>query len=192
MVILLSPAKSLNESPDNGHLSSSPALMRDANKLAKILKGFKADQLQELMHISPALATENYKRYKNFKLRNAEAASKRAVDMFMGDVYRGLNVEDFTDDDYNYAQEHLRILSGLYGVLRPLDLIQPYRLEMGTSFKNPRGSDLYAFWGDQITKQINKETKGQKKPVIINLASNEYFKAVDSKALDGEVITPVF
>ena len=188
MIILISPAKSLNSDVSNGSLYSVPALQSDANKLAKILKGFSKNQLQELMSLSEALAEENVKRYKKFKLRAPLDNSTRAIELFAGDVYRGLQAGDFNEEDLKFAQDHLRILSGLYGVLRPLDKMQPYRLEMGTRLKTKYGKNLYEFWGDRITKQINGLLKDHDNKQIINLASEEYFKSVKKQKLKAEIL----
>ena len=188
MLILLSPAKSLDLNPIEQSVHSIPALKSDVYKLSKTLKKLDTTDLQKLMNISETLATENVMRFKNFRNTHHERNSKRAIDTFMGDVYRGLGSKDFSKSDYEYAQSHLRILSGLYGVLRPLDLIQPYRLEMGTSLTNERGSNLYQFWGSKPTYQINKALKESGSRLIINLASDEYFKVIERKKLKGDVL----
>ena len=141
-----------------------------------------------MMAISENIATLNVERFKTFKTPFTTKNAKQAIFAFKGDVYGGFDLESFNDDDYAYAQDHLRILSGLYGCLRPLDLIQPYRLEMKTKLKNDRGDNLYQFWGEHITDSINKELKKQKEPVLINLASNEYFKSIKPKLLEGRLL----
>lgn len=188
MVIVISPAKSLDLSPSNCDLHSIPVYLKEANKLVRVLRSYSADDLQDLMNISDALASENVKRFKVFKMRSPEDHSKRAIELFSGDVYRGLAVRDFTNRDYEFAQNHLRILSGLYGVLKPADLIQPYRLEMGSRLAGDWGNNLYDFWGDKITRQINKALKESGDDLLINLASNEYFKSISKKKLKGRTI----
>lgn len=142
--------------------------------------------------VSENIAKLNVMRYKSFNTPFTTKNAKQAIFAFKGDVYSGFDLDQFNEDDYAYAQDHLRILSGLYGCLRPLDLIQPYRLEMKTKLLNERGENLYQFWGDRITKSLNKELKKQKEPVLINLASNEYFKAVKPKLLIGRFLTVNF
>ena len=141
-----------------------------------------------MMAISENIASLNVGRYKTFKTPFTTKNAKQAIFAFKGDVYSGLALDEFTEDDYTYAQDHLRILSGLYGCLRPMDLIQPYRLEMKTRLKNDRGENLYQFWDERITKSLNKELKKQQEPVLVNLASNEYFKSVKPKLLEGRLL----
>ena len=140
------------------------------------------------MSLSDKLGALNYQRFQEWQTPFTADNARPAVLAFKGDVYQGLDAENMSDEDLNWAQDHLRILSGLYGLLRPLDLMQAYRLEMGTKFANDRGADLYQFWGDLITTELNK----MKTPVLVNLASNEYFKSVQKKALKAQIITPVF
>jgi cytoplasmic iron level regulating protein YaaA (DUF328/UPF0246 family) len=149
-------------------------------------------QLAELMHISDKLAGLNAARFAQWQLPFTEQNAKAALFTFNGDVYQGLDALSLSDDDIAFAQQHLRILSGLYGVLRPLDLMQPYRLEMGTKLANPQGKDLYAFWQDTITTLLNQQLSALNSELVVNLASQEYFKAVKPKLLNGRVITPVF
>jgi len=144
------------------------------------------------MGISDKLGCLNYDRFQAWQKPFTQNNAKQAVLAFNGDVYSGLAAERFSADDFRYAQKHLRILSGLYGVLRPMDLMQAYRLEMGTRFANAEGKDLYAFWGEQVTTALNKQLKALKSTSVVNLASNEYFKAVKPKLLNAELITPVF
>ena len=184
MLILTSPAKTLDETAGkNIQNTTEPQFAKEALQLVRILKKKKKDELQNLMSISENLATINLSRYKTFQKEFNSENSNPSIYAFKGDVYQGLNVDDLTGEDLIFAQQHLRILSGLYGVLRPLDLMQAYRLEMGTSLENRKGRNLYAFWGDKITKAINNELKHHESQHIINLASNEYFKAVDKKKL---------
>jgi uncharacterized protein len=189
MLITLSPSKGQDfetASPSKKH--SKPADLKDSKLLIKELRKIKSKQLQELMTVSENIAKLNVDRYKTFATPFTTKNAKQAIFAFKGDVYSGLDLEHFSEDDYAYAQDHLRILSGLYGCLRPLDLIQPYRLEMKTKLKNARGENLYQFWDDRITKSLNKELKKQKEPVLVNLASNEYFKSVKPKLLEGRLL----
>jgi cytoplasmic iron level regulating protein YaaA (DUF328/UPF0246 family) len=192
MIILISPAKSLdfeNEAPTSKH---SEIIFEDkAEYLAKKLKTFGTRKLKSMMDISDNLASLNVERYQAMSFPMGKAESKQAVFAFTGDVYQGLNPMEFSEDDLNFAQDHLRILSGLYGMLRPLDLIQPYRLEMGTDWKITQAKkNLYDFWKKTLTEQLKKEAKGSK--FILNLASQEYAKAVDLKSIGLPVIAPEF
>jgi len=193
MLSVISPAKSLDfETAPATNLYSQPEFLQLSQQLITQLKPLSPQDLSKLMKISDKLASLNAARYQQwqppFNLENA----KQAALAFTGDVYTGLDAKSLDEKALEFGQQHLRILSGLYGLLRPLDLIQPYRLEMGTSLSNPAGKDLYAFWRDTLTTAINQELKKQKTQVLINLASQEYFKALDHKKLDAEVITPVF
>lgn len=193
MLITLSPSKGQDFiEPPLSKKHSKPADLKDSELLMKELKKIKSKKLQEMMSISENIANLNVGRFKSFTTPFTTKNSKQALFAFKGDVYSGLDLENFTEDDYAYAQDHLRILSGLYGCLRPLDLIQPYRLEMKTKLKNDRGDNLYQFWDDRITKSINKELKKQKEAVLINLASNEYFKSVKPKLLEGRLLNITF
>ena len=189
MLILLSPAKSLDFSPLTDPIQpTEPVLADDIAVLSKVTAGLSARKLKSLMDISDDLASLNRERFQAFSTAPAAEAVKPAVLAFNGDVYRGLDASSLARDDLDWAQDHLRILSGLYGVLRPLDALQPYRLEMGPALKTRRGSNLYQFWGDRIAKALNADLKTPD-PVVINLASKEYFSAVDRKALKARVIT---
>ncbi len=204
MYFLLSPAKSLNETdaiPVNlGNHYSQPALIEHSQALMKILKSQEPMDLQELMGISDDLAQLNAERNQQWRWSKDQPftddtsgnAAKPAGYLFDGDVYTGLDMYGMDKDTAIYINEHLGILSGLYGLLKPLDLIQPYRLEMGTKLKNERGDNLYEFWGEEITDVINERMTDNKDKVLINLASNEYFKSVKKKALDADIITPRF
>lgn len=193
MICLLSPAKTLDFSPVDGALACTrPDFLGDTSRLVKRARELDHGDLRELMGISDKLAELNHQRFREFKLRPGEQDGKPAALAFQGDVYQGLDAASLAPEDLAYAQEHVRILSGLYGVLRPLDRIQPYRLEMGSRLENERGKDLYAFWGDKLARAIDKELKGRAVPVVVNLASGEYFKAVDRKKLKARVVTPVF
>lgn len=175
MLILLSPAKNMNFDPVAGAPAPTrPALLKDAAEIAGAAKALSKARLKAL------------------RLNGKAEGAKAAALAFNGEVYFGLDAKTMDKDDFAFAQKHLRILSGLYGLLRPLDAIEPYRLEMGSKLKNSRGGDLYAFWGDRIAKEINKALKGLKDPTIVNLASHEYFAAVDKSALGGPVVTPAF
>jgi cytoplasmic iron level regulating protein YaaA (DUF328/UPF0246 family) len=189
MLITLSPSKGQDfiEVPlSKKH--SKPADLKDSELLIKELKKIKSKQLQTLMAVSENIAKLNVDRYKSFTTPFTTKNAKQAIFAFKGDVYGGLELNKFTEDDYSYAQNHLRILSGLYGCLRPMDLIQPYRLEMKTKLKNNRGENLYQFWDDRITESLNKELQKQEEPVLVNLASNEYVKSVKPELLEGRLL----
>lgn len=200
MYFLLSPAKSLNEKdavPVNlGNYYSQPELIEHAQVLMKNLKAKEPIDLQELMSISDDLAQLNAKRNQDWAWSTNSPFTgdnaKPAGYLFDGDVYSGLDMYQMDKDTAIYVNEHLGILSGLYGVLKPLDLIQPYRLEMGTKLKNERGDNLYEFWGEEVTKTINARMADSEDKVLINLASNEYFKVIKKKALNAQIITPRF
>jgi uncharacterized protein len=191
MLILLSPAKNLDWAPAPPELPiTEPALAKHAAALAAIAKKLTAADLKRLMDISDKLAELNRDRFKAFAAKPKPEASKQAVLAFNGEVYLGLKAKTLKPDDLLWAQDRLRILSGLYGVLRPLDAIQPYRLEMGVKLANPAGEDLYDYWGDKIATQLNKDLGGA--DTVLNLASDEYFSAVDRRALKAKIITPKF
>lgn len=193
MITLLSPAKKLNFDPEETKLSATrPRLEADITELAKVAKKQSANDLKKLMHISDNLAELNAERFKAFNLDGKSNSAKPAGLAFDGDVYWGLEAKTLSDDDLEFAQTHLRILSGLYGVLRPMDAIQPYRLEMGTKLKTKRGKSLYDFWGATIAETLREDLNGHHDPTILNLASNEYFKSVDKKTLDKPVIEAKF
>lgn len=193
MLIILSPAKRLDyKTPATTSQYTEPELLKESKKLIKELRKISAEDVKALMKVSDNIAALNVERYRDFSTPFTPENAKQAVLAFQGDVYVGLCASRYTEEDFAYTQEHLRILSGLYGVLRPLDLMQPYRLEMGTRFATDKGEDLYQFWGDTITKQLNKALAAQGDDILINLASAEYFKAVNPKTLKGQIITPVF
>lgn len=193
MLIVLSPAKSLDyETPVKYKKFSHPLLMDDAAELIKSVKKFDVEQLAQLMKISPDLAKLNTERFEKWSRYPDESKTRAAVFAFNGDVYEGLNAKTLTSSQLSYLQTHLRILSGLYGLLRPLDLIQAYRLEMGSQLENIQGKNLYAFWGEKLTNILNEIQEEQKSKVIVNLASEEYFKAIKLGLLTVPVITPVF
>ncbi len=193
MLVVLSPAKKLDfESENTSGADQQPRFLSQAKKLARDAKKLKSADLQAMMGISENLADLNVARFKAFKPPFTPANARPAIDAFQGDVYVGFEAETLDAAGRDYANENIRILSGLYGMLNPLDLMQAYRLEMGTKFKNERGGNLYEFWGDRIAKAIDKDLVDHDRKVLINLASNEYFKAVSKKALKAAVITPVF
>lgn len=194
MLALLSPSKTLDfVTPSRVKTHTVPELLDHAERLVAKLSRISARQLSELMNISAKLAEENRGRYRQWSVPFDTSNAKPAVLAFRGDVYEGLSAEEFTAADLRYAQGHLRILSGLYGVLRPLDLMQPYRLEMGTKLATRRGKDLYAFWGERITIALNEALAGQQgAPILLNLASNEYFKSVRCDKLRARVIDTGF
>ncbi|WP_294833449.1 peroxide stress protein YaaA [uncultured Gilliamella sp.] len=193
MLTIISPAKTLDyQSPLITSDYSKPQFMPETQQLVEACKKLSANELAKLMSISPKLAEVNYQRFQDWHANFTPDNARQAILAFKGDVYEGLHVEDFTDKDLSFAQSHLRILSGLYGVLRPLDLIQPYRLEMGIRLKNGHNSNLYQFWGDKLTDYLNKELAQSANPTLINLASNEYFKAIKAKQLKASIIQPIF
>jgi uncharacterized protein len=193
MLTLLSPAKKLNMAPvETGVPITQPRLRDDTHELAIVAKTQTADDLKRLMHISDNLATMNFERFQAFNLNNKSNSAKPAGLAFDGDVYWGLEADSLSEDTLSYAQDHLRILSGLYGVLRPMDAIQPYRLEMGTKMLNGRGKSLYDFWGARIADRLNADLTDHADTTVVNLASNEYFKAVDADALGQKVIGAKF
>lgn len=192
MLILISPAKTLDFSPRTALVGSKPRFVPQANKLAAQVRTLSAAKLAKLMSISPKLAETTHGFYAAWKTKYNAAGAKEAISAFRGDVYLGLEALELSDSDLEFAQEHLRILSGLYGVLRPLDLIQPYRLEMGTKLGGDHGKDLYAYWGDAVAKSLAKEARAQGAPVVLNLASQEYFGVADRPALKSRVVTPSF
>ena len=193
MLITLSPSKGQDfDAPSPSKKHSKPGDLKESELLIKELKKINAAELQSLMDVSENIANLNVGRVKSFETPFTIKNAKPALFAFKGDVYGGIDIEHFTEDDFEYAQNHLRILSGLYGCLRPLDLIQPYRLEMKTKLANPRGDNLYQFWGERITQRLNKELKKQKEPVLVNLASNEYFKSVKPKLLEGRLLNITF
>ena len=193
MLTVISPAKTLDfETPPKVPAFTIPEFLDDSAELIDELRGFEPHRLSDLMGISSKLADLSSNRYHNWSLPFTTENAKQSVLAFKGDVYAGLDADNLSADDLEYAQEHLRILSGLYGVLKPLDLMQPYRLEMGTTLKTRRGEDLYAFWDERINAAINRELAGQDNPVLVNLASNEYFKSAQPGKLDARIITPGF
>jgi len=185
MLLVLSPAKTLDMSASSITSFTKSSFLKESKMLVALLKKYSSRQLQDLMSVSEKIADLNVNRFKDFKMPFTLENSKQALLAFQGDVYQGLGAEDFDEKELAFAQKTLRILSGLYGILKPLDLMQAYRLEMGTRLKNEAGKNLYDFWGTKITEALNAETD----KVIVNLASNEYWKSVKPKVLDAEVYT---
>ena len=193
MLFLLSPAKSLDyETPASVRAATTPQFVSESAQLINILKTKTSAEIAALMDLSESLAALNVGRYGAWRPRFTAKNSKPAVFAFNGDVYAGLDAASLSDTDLDWAQQHVVILSGLYGVLRPLDRLQAYRLEMGTALPNARGKNLYQFWGDTLAEHLNRKARADVSPVIVNLASHEYFKAVDRKALKPRVVECVF
>jgi uncharacterized protein len=193
MIAIVSPAKKLIEGGAELAIEhSTPPLLNRTEELAQTTRLLSREDLQSLMNISDKLADLNWQRFQSFGVPFTAQNARQAVLCFNGDTYMGIDAHSLSNTDLHYAQNHLAILSGFYGVLRPLDLIQPYRLEMGTRLETSQGKNLYAFWGSTITEQINQWTRDHTHPTVINLASNEYYKSVKHKQLRGGVITPVF
>ncbi|MEX3021343.1 peroxide stress protein YaaA [Kluyvera sp. STS39-E] len=193
MLILISPAKTLDyQSPLATTRYTQPALLERSQQLIGVARKLSAPQIKALMGISDKLADLNATRFHDWHPDFTPDNARQAILAFKGDVYTGLKAETFSEADFDFAQKHLRMLSGLYGVLRPLDLMQPYRLEMGIRLENPRGKDLYQFWGEEITHTLNEALAAQGDDVVVNLASDEYFRSVKPKALKGKLIKPVF
>ena len=193
MLIVLSPSKTLDPEADaDAALCTQPDYLKESCQLIRQLRELSSDDIAELMRVSMKIAELNFERYRQWKTPFTAVNARPAALTFKGDVYTGLGADDFTRKDLDFAQNHLRILSGLYGLLRPLDLIQPYRLEMGCRLGTPRGDNLYQFWGQRLTEGLREAMDAQKEPVLVNLASQEYFKAVRPETLGHPVITPVF
>ena len=193
MLMIISPAKTLDfDTPAKTKVSTVPDFLDQSQQLIDELRQLSPADVSELMGISDQLGQLNADRFLNWHTPFDRGNAKQAVLAFKGDVYNGLDAVSFNSQDFKFAQKHLRILSGLYGLLRPLDLIQPYRLEMGVRFSNERGANLYQFWGERLTEAVNAQLKKTKSDVLLNLASNEYFKALQHKSLHADDITPVF
>lgn len=193
MIVVVSPAKKLDFENDEVKPNwSVPDYLDQSETLIKTARKMTRNDIAGLMKVSEKIADLNYERYRDFETPFTLTNSKQAAFAFKGDTYVGLEAETLSEDDLEFAQNHFRILSGLYGMLRPLDLMQPYRLEMGVRLKNPKGKNLYEFWGNTMTDGLNELLEKQQSKVIINCASNEYFKSVNEKELNGDVITPVF
>lgn len=193
MKVILSPAKSLNENPEYQIQPTQPVFQEESENLVKKLSKLSAKKIEKLMDVSTDIAELNYERFQNWSLPFTEKNSKPAAYMFSGAAYQGMDYASMSKKEQERGQDILRILSGLYGLLRPFDLIQPYRLEMGTKFAvTPKVKNLYMFWGDKIRKELEEELARDPNPALVNLASNEYAKAAQLTKLDYEVITPVF
>lgn len=193
MLIVVSPAKTLDyTTPPKIKKFTIPDYLNDSAELIHRMRELSSLDISELMKVSTKIADLNFDRFEVWNKKFTEKNAKQAVLAFKGDVYTGLDAESFTAKDFAFAQKHFRMLSGLYGLLRPLDLMQAYRLEMGTRLSNERGKNLYEFWGDTVTEGLNAQLKEIKSKYLINLASNEYFKVVKPKVLKGEIITPAF
>jgi uncharacterized protein len=193
MLIVISPAKTLDfDTAPTTRKATQPLLLERAAELVEDARQMSPDDIRELTGVSENIAELNHKRFMNWTVPFDLDNAKQSVLAFKGDVYTGLQADSLSTAQLNYAQQHLRILSGLYGLLRPLDLMQAYRLEMGLRFSNRGGKNLYEFWGQDITNALNAQLKKAGTEVLVNLASNEYFKAVKAKALNAEIITPVF
>ena len=193
MLFLISPAKSLDyDTPLNGQPHTAPMFVKQSAELIGLLRAYSPQQIAELMDLSDKLSTLNVARYEAWSPKATQKNARQAVLAFNGDVYDGLDAKTLGAEDLAWAQDHLCILSGLYGVLRPLDRMQPYRLEMGTRLVTPKGKNLYQFWGSQIADYLNQRARADKSPVVINLASEEYFKAVDRRVLQPRVVSCVF
>ncbi|RLA25698.1 MAG: peroxide stress protein YaaA [Gammaproteobacteria bacterium] len=192
MLMLISPAKSLDMQARFPTIASTQArLLGDSQLLIEQLQDFNPEDIKQLMGISEKLADLNYQRFQDWRLTDVVEQCP-ALFAFQGDVYQGLATDTLSVEEIEFAQQHLRILSGLYGLLRPLDLMQAYRLEMGTKLINARGSNLYAFWGDKISELVKADMPEDESQELVNLASNEYFKAVKPRIIGAQVITPVF
>jgi len=193
MLIVISPAKTLDyETVPKTKVFTTPDYLDRSQQLINRLRNLSSLDISDLMKVSAKIADLNFDRYESWKKPFTVKNAKQSILAFKGDVYTGLDAESFKADDFKFAQNHLRVLSGLYGLLRPLDLMQPYRLEMGTKLKTDIGKNLYEFWGSDITEGLNKQLNKIKSNYLINLASNEYFKSVKVKELNAEIITPAF
>ena len=188
MIVVVSPAKKLDMNLIQGLKVSEPCFTENVDELVNVVRNLSLKELENLMGISSSLAELNKKRFNEF----GNQQKKAAAFAFAGDTYKGLSVEKLEKDDLDFAQKHLRILSGLYGLLRPLDEIEPYRLEMGSKLKGKHGSSLYEYWGDKISKNLNQHAKTIGSKILVNCASNEYFNAINNDNLLLKVITPIF
>ena len=192
MKTLISPSKTLNFDTDtNCDFNTNCRLIDHTNELHKILINFSKSDLKELMSVSDKIAELNYNRFKNWEDPSISNSSKQAIFAFKGDVYSGLDADSISENKFDFLQNNLRIISGFYGLIRPFDKILPYRLEMGTKLENPKGKNLYQFWGDKITDLLNQDLE-EKNNYVINLASDEYFKSIVTKKLHNKIVTPQF
>ena len=193
MIIVLSPAKTLDYDFDFSNQHSVPTFLNQSSKLIKLLQKKEPKDIASLMGLSDKLATLNYDRYQAWTAsKTVSNDSKPSMLVFKGDVYQGLQAESLSKNDLNFAQKHLRILSGLYGILKPLDLMKPYRLEMGTKLETSKGNNLYEFWGDKIQKNVLSELKDMKSDLIVNLASKEYSSVLGKMSEDINLVSPTF
>ena len=193
MLIVISPAKTLDyETVPKTKVFTTPDYLYQSQQLINRLRNLSSLDISDLMKVSAKIADLNFDRYETWKKPFTVKNAKQAILAFKGDVYTGLDAESFNANDFKFAQNHLRVLSGLYGLLRPLDLMRPYRLEMGTKLKTDKGKNLYEFWGSDITDGLNKQLKSIKSNYLVNLASVEYFKSVKTKEINAEIITPAF
>ncbi|BDD04645.1 peroxide stress protein YaaA [Aureibacter tunicatorum] len=193
MLAIISPSKGQNFDKENeGLVYSQPELLDHSLELLNELKKLSIEDIGSLMSVSDKIAELNYNRFAQFHTPFDINNAKQAIFAFKGDVYTGFSLDNYSEENFSYAQKHLRILSGFYGLLKPMDLIQAYRLEMKTKLANEKGKDLYQFWDNIITEKLQTALKDQGDQVLVNLASNEYFKAIKKKSLDAKIITPVF
>ena len=193
MITVLSPAKKLSKNCFGHDFNSTqPDYLNQSDKLASILKSFDPPTLMDVMGISENLSLLNWERFQNWETPFSSNNSRQAIFTFEGDTYTGLDADSLSESEVLFAQDHTRILSGLYGILKPLDLIMPYRLEMGTKLKNGKGDNLYEFWGEKLSKSLSLELESHVEKFVVNCASVEYFKSVNNKALSAEIITPIF
>jgi cytoplasmic iron level regulating protein YaaA (DUF328/UPF0246 family) len=193
MITILSPAKRLNYTdPELTDNYTIPSFIEESEIIMKKLKKLNASGVKKLMNINDSLAEVNYERFQNWKPEFNLKIARQAITTFKGDVYLGIDVKSYTNEDFITAQKHIRILSGLHGILKPLDLIRPYRLEMGTNLKIGRSKNLYDFWGNKILESIESEPAYKEDGIIVNLASQEYYNAIPAIRLKGRVITPTF
>ncbi len=189
MLLLLSPAKTLDCSPAKLSSFTQPVFLEQTRQLISVLRKLSQSQIQDLMRVSSKIATLNYKRFQEFQTPFSKENSRQALLAFKGDVYRPIAVEDFSEEDLQFSQERVRILSGLYGLLRPLDLIQPYRLEMGSKLKIAGAKSLYDFWAENLTSELDSQLQAYREKVVVNLASQEYFKSVRPTNLSAQVLS---
>lgn len=192
MLMVISPAKTLDYTKADYPHFTQPAVLDRSKQLIKELRSYNQEQLSKLMKISDKLAQLNYQRYQAFETPFSIDNAKQALLVFDGDVYKGIRIKDYDKDDLDFAQDHLRILSGLYGLLRPLDLMQPYRLEMGTKLETGKGKNLYDFWGEQLSNLINDRLEQETEPCLVNLASNEYFKSIKQEVIKARILNLEF
>jgi len=192
MIVIISPSKTLDFSTKINTEYSRHEFLKETSDLIQILRKLTKVDISRLMSLSDNLTSLNYMRYASFSTSFTLDNASQAIYAFKGDVYEGLAIDKYSNEDIHYAQAHLRIISGLYGLLRPLDLIQPYRLEMGTKLANSKGNDLYAYWGNSITTKLNELLQLADTNILVNLASIEYFKAINTKLLHANLITPIF